>query len=150
MKKLMFALFAALLFMTGNLFADTFEGIDRDNGLAYYSGPRGGRYYINANGKKTYSVKSELVGSILENKIYTGSRGGRYYINCNGNKTYIPRKKGERSSYSYNTSSSKRSCSYSYNKSSSKRSSSYSYKKSSFKRSSSYSYKKSKKRSRRR
>ena len=130
MKKLMFALFAALFFMTGNLFADTFEGIDRDNGRAYYSGPRGGRYYINANGNKTYSAKSELVGRMLENKVYTGPRGGKYYINCNGNKTYISRKKASF-------------------KKTQKRSSSYSYKKSSSKRSSSYSYKKSQKRSRR-
>ena len=142
MKKLMFTLVAALLSLAGNLYADTYEGMDPDN-RHYYIGSRSGRYYINANGKKTYSAKAEISDRMLDDTIYTGPRGGRYYINRNGNKTYIARKKGERSSYSYKSSSPKRSRSYSYKSSGSPRSRSYSYKSSRSTRSRSYSYKSS-------
>lgn len=74
------------------------------NGKTVYTGKRGGKYYINSKGKKTY-IKSNSNNSSSYNyskpkyystssystgkTIYTGSRGGRYYINSNGNKTYI-------------------------------------------------------------
>ena len=100
----MFVIVAALLSIAGNLYADTYTGMDPDYRCCY-TGQRGGRYYINTNGKKTYSVRAEIAGDILKDTVYTGSRGGRYYINCNGNKTCISRKKGtRRSSYSYNSS----------------------------------------------
>ena len=60
-----------------------------------HTGPRGGKYYINSNGNKTY-VKSKSTyrapRSTSSRTIHTGSRGGRYYINSNGNKTYVKKK----------------------------------------------------------
>ncbi len=64
----------------------------------YIIGPRGGCYYINRNGNKTYVDKS-LCGisetynnpSLNQGKYITGPRGGCYYINRNGNKTYADR-----------------------------------------------------------
>ena len=125
MKKIMFAVITVLLFLSGNLYADTFEEMDLDH-RCYFIGPRGGRYYINANGKKTYSVKGELKDKMLDNKIYTGPHGGRYYVNRNGNKTYVSRKQGGYYNYSCKSSSTKRSRSYSCKSSSTKRSRSYS------------------------
>jgi hypothetical protein len=57
-------------------------------GRTIYTGPRGGQYYINGNGNKTYITPPS---TIYNNQIYTGPRGGQYYINQNGNKTYIKR-----------------------------------------------------------
>lgn len=64
-----------------------------------YSGSRGGKYYINRNGNKTYikskkKPRSNYSSPSYKTKssgrtIHTGPRGGRYYINSNGNKTYI-------------------------------------------------------------
>ena len=81
-----------------------------------FKGPRGGKYYYNPNGKKTYvkskvsdylnpkkssnlytlpynnssSSTSNQPSSVNKGKeIQTGPRGGQYYINSNGNKTYI-------------------------------------------------------------
>lgn len=71
-----------------------------------HTGPRGGKYYININGNKTYiksnSSKTNSYNFYYpkynysttpiynsEKTIHTGSRGGKYYINSNGNKTYI-------------------------------------------------------------
>lgn len=51
-----------------------------------YTGPRGGHYYINGNGNKTYVTPQSTINN---NNIQTGPRGGQYYINRNGNKTYI-------------------------------------------------------------
>lgn len=62
----------------------------------YMTGPRGGCYYINGNGNKTY-VDRSLCGSsysygsssVSRGGYITGPRGGCYYINRNGNKTYV-------------------------------------------------------------
>ena len=51
-----------------------------------YTGPRGGQYYINGNGNKTYITPES---TIYTQPVQTGPRGGQYYINGNGNKTYI-------------------------------------------------------------
>lgn len=65
----------------------------------YITGSRGGCYYINRNGNKTY-VDRSLCGSSYssgsssfssQRGYITGSRGGCYYINGNGNKTYVDR-----------------------------------------------------------
>lgn len=64
----------------------------------YITGPHGGCYYINRNGKKTY-VDRSLCGSsysygsssFSRSGYITGPRGGCYYINGNGNKTYVDR-----------------------------------------------------------
>ena len=78
---------------------------------SYFKGPRGGCYYINSNGNKSYvdrslcnksTEKSNSYSSknysTSSNKIsktsrsyYRGSRGGCYYINSNGNKSYVSR-----------------------------------------------------------
>lgn len=72
----------------------------------YYTGSRGGTYYINSSGNKvyskpkssstsTYSIPSSPSSSYYSapsspsRTIQTGSRGGKYYINSNGNKTYV-------------------------------------------------------------
>jgi hypothetical protein len=51
-----------------------------------YTGPRGGHYYINGNGNKTYVTPQSTINS---QNVQTGPRGGQYYINSHGNKTYI-------------------------------------------------------------
>ena len=57
-----------------------------NNNNVIYTGPRGGKYYYNNNGNKTYLPN-------LENKtIYTGPRGGKYYYNSTGTKRYISKK----------------------------------------------------------
>ena len=72
-------------------------------GRTVYVGKRGGKYYINRNGNKTYlpagkkqsqnqlSPRSVKTGS-SNRTIYTGPRGGRYYINSKGRKVYVKRK----------------------------------------------------------
>lgn len=65
----------------------------------YITGPRGGCYYINSNGNKTYVDRSlcgtsqSFSGSSTRSRggYITGPRGGCYYINGNGNKTYVDR-----------------------------------------------------------
>ncbi len=63
-------------------------------GRTYITGPRGGCYYINRNGNKTYVDRSfcgrNTKGSTPSGYI-RGPRGGCYYINRNGNKTYVDR-----------------------------------------------------------
>lgn len=66
------------------------------NDKTIYTGSKGGQYYINSNGNKTYinSDKSPASSSPSYNNntpktIQTGPKGGQYYINGNGNKTYI-------------------------------------------------------------
>jgi hypothetical protein len=70
----------------------------------YILGPRGGCYYINGNGNKTY-VDHSFCGTApsrpatltapsrrSSSSIYIrGPRGGCYYINSHGNKTYVDR-----------------------------------------------------------
>jgi hypothetical protein len=51
-----------------------------------YTGPRGGHYYYNGNGNKTYVTPQSTINS---HNVQTGPRGGQYYINSHGNKTYI-------------------------------------------------------------
>jgi len=51
-----------------------------------YTGPRGGQYYINGNGNKTYITPQSTID---RENVQTGPRGGQYYINSNGRKTYI-------------------------------------------------------------
>jgi hypothetical protein len=62
----------------------------------YITGPRGGCYYINSNGNKTYVDRSLCGGTVSysgsnRGGYITGPRGGCYYINGNGNKTYVDR-----------------------------------------------------------
>lgn len=57
-----------------------------DSNHDLYTGPRGGQYYINGNGNKTYITPQSTID---REYIQTGPRGGKYYINSNGNKTYI-------------------------------------------------------------
>ncbi len=60
-----------------------------------HTGPRGGKYYINSNGNKTYVKSKSTYGaprSTSSRTIHTGPRGGKYYINSNGNKTYVKSK----------------------------------------------------------
>ena len=63
----------------------------------FITGPRGGCYFINGNGNKSY-VDRSLCGSSYTyssrstssgRSYITGPRGGCYYINGNGNKTYV-------------------------------------------------------------
>jgi hypothetical protein len=58
------------------------EGVTHD----VYTGPRGGHYYYNGNGNKTYVTPQSTIDN---NLIQTGPRGGQYYLNSHGNKTYI-------------------------------------------------------------
>ncbi|MEB3346882.1 HNH endonuclease [Aquimarina gracilis] len=87
----------------------TYSRID-NNGRTIYTGNRGGKYYINSNGKKVYvkpkksssnnyystPTYSSPIYSIQSNSssrsIQTGPRGGKYYVNSNGNKTYVKKK----------------------------------------------------------
>ncbi|HEX6911878.1 MAG TPA: hypothetical protein VF142_15855 [Longimicrobium sp.] len=77
-------------------------------------GPRGGCYYINRNGDRTYVDRSACAGSGASaapeplikteressggsrrsgggRQLYVGPRGGCYYINRNGDRTYVDR-----------------------------------------------------------
>jgi hypothetical protein len=70
-------------------------GRRRNNPTKYITGPRGGCYYINSKGKKTYVDRSRCDspsnGRVKSNGYIKGPRGGCYYINGNGNKTYVNR-----------------------------------------------------------
>jgi hypothetical protein len=84
----------------------------------YYTGPKGGCYYINKNGNKTYvdhsfcnrrsegtvakvvTIKSDTSGSANKEfgrvpperlTYYKGPKGGCYYISKKGNKVYVER-----------------------------------------------------------
>jgi hypothetical protein len=60
----------------------------------YITGPRGGCYYINGSGNKTYVDRSFCGGSVPDSNpsgYIRGPRGGCYYINSGGNKTYVDR-----------------------------------------------------------
>ena len=64
------------------------------DGKTYITGPRGGCYYINSNGNKTY-VDHSLCGTSYSESSYTwhtGPRGGQYYYNSKGKKVYKKRK----------------------------------------------------------
>ena len=70
----------------------------------YIRGPRGGCYYINSSGNKTYVDRSLCGSEEPSQPLYLtppkssssggyirGPRGGCYYINSSGNKTYVDR-----------------------------------------------------------
>ncbi len=66
-------------------------------GEAVYQGEKGGQYYINKSGNKTY-LKD--VDKVVENKkgpngevVYVGSKGGQYYLNKKGEKVYLSQEK---------------------------------------------------------
>ncbi len=75
------------------------SSVANSRGYIYITGPRGGCYYINRNGNKTYVDRSLCVSlqgysdstSRSQSRYITGPRGGCYYINRNGNKTYVDR-----------------------------------------------------------
>lgn len=62
-------------------------------GQAVYEGVKGGIYYINKNGNKTYLKEDDKLVANKKGpngeKVYTGPKGGEYYINKNGNKIYL-------------------------------------------------------------
>ena len=78
------------------------------DGRTYYTGPRGGCYYINSNGNKTYvdhsycstdSSNSSSSSNYSSSSSYssdhvwhTWPRWGTYYINSKGNKVYKKKK----------------------------------------------------------
>ncbi|NJK96965.1 MAG: hypothetical protein HC905_20415 [Bacteroidales bacterium] len=62
-----------------------------------YEGIKGGIYYINKNGNKTYLKEEDKIVSGKKGpegqKVYLGPQGGEYYINKNGNKVYLKNNK---------------------------------------------------------
>ncbi len=66
-------------------------------GQAVYEGVKGGIYYINKNGNKTYLKENDKVVSGKKGpdgqNVYAGPQGGEYYLNKNGNKVYLKSKK---------------------------------------------------------
>jgi hypothetical protein len=72
---------------------------DISNSSGYITGPRGGCYYINRNGNKTY-VSREMCGGTDTNYqknvsssdgYIRGPRGGCYYVTSGGRKQYVDR-----------------------------------------------------------
>jgi hypothetical protein len=63
------------------------------DGQPVYEGPKGGTYYINKNGNKTYlKVDDNVVpGKKGPNgeTVYLGPKGGNYYFNKAGEKKYL-------------------------------------------------------------
>ena len=77
------------------------------NGRALFEGIRGGLFYLNSRGNRTYVPRDSLqnngstvstgstgskvrsTGSATVRSISVGPRGGQFYINSKGNKTYI-------------------------------------------------------------
>jgi hypothetical protein len=86
-------LFSHFILDTQNILAAS--GRRRNGNTKYITGPRGGCYYINSKGKKTYvdrsSCGSPSNGRVTSSGYIRGPRGGCYYINANGNKTYVNR-----------------------------------------------------------
>ncbi|NJO68233.1 MAG: hypothetical protein HC830_02240 [Bacteroidetes bacterium] len=66
-------------------------------GQPVYEGIKGGIYYINKNGNKTYLKEEDKIVSGKKGpegqKVYLGPQGGEYYINKNGNKVYLKNNK---------------------------------------------------------
>lgn len=63
------------------------------DGQAVYEGPKGGQYFINKNGNKTYLKADD---NIVQGKkgpngetVYLGPKGGQYYLNKKGDKVYL-------------------------------------------------------------
>jgi hypothetical protein len=75
--------------------ASAAAGHRRNSATKYITGPRGGCYYINSRGKKTYVDRSRCGspsnGRVTSSGYIRGPRGGCYHINGNGNKTYVNR-----------------------------------------------------------
>lgn len=78
------------------------DGEDTPSGSReYITGPRGGCYYINGNGNKTYVARSMCGGATTnyQRKVslsssggyIRGPRGGCYYITGGGRKQYVDR-----------------------------------------------------------
>jgi len=63
------------------------------DGQAVYEGPKGGQYYINKNGNKTYLKPDDNVVPGKKGPdgqtVYLGPKGGQYYLNKNGDKVYL-------------------------------------------------------------
>jgi hypothetical protein len=53
----------------------------------YYIGPKGGEYYVNQNGNRTY-YNSAPAGK----DVFVGPNGGEYYYSDSGKKVYIRKK----------------------------------------------------------
>ncbi len=62
-------------------------------GETVYQGAKGGQYYINKTGVKTYlkDVDKVVPGKKGPNGevVYVGSQGGQYYLNKSGEKVYL-------------------------------------------------------------
>jgi len=62
------------------------------NGEKVYEGAKGGQYYINKNGNKTYLKDEETVVAGKKGPkgetVYVGPKGGQYYYK-DGNKVYL-------------------------------------------------------------
>lgn len=90
------------------------EEVRRSGGRQLHVGSRGGCYYMNGSGNKTYVDRSECAGIGVSDapqplvsspatspraeprrsggrQLHVGPRGGCYYINGNSNKTYVDR-----------------------------------------------------------
>lgn len=66
----------------------SYVGSNSSSAHAIETGPRGGEYYINGNGNRTYITPQTTYD---REPVQTGPRGGQYYYNSNGRKTYIKR-----------------------------------------------------------
>lgn len=73
---------------------------DKPQERRYFTGPRGGCYYLNSSGNKSYvdrslcGEESALPSTSSGSKGYIrGPKGGCYYINSRGKKTYVSRSK---------------------------------------------------------
>jgi colicin import membrane protein len=68
------------------------------DGQVVYEGSKGGQYYLNKSGNKTY-LKDD--SNVVQGKkgpngetVYAGPKGGQYYLNKSGDKVYLtPEKK---------------------------------------------------------
>jgi hypothetical protein len=63
------------------------------SGAVVYEGTRGGHYYINSSGQKSYVkefVGAKIIGKTHDGQtIYEGPHGGRFYYNSAGTKVYV-------------------------------------------------------------
>ncbi len=66
------------------------------DGKTVYEGSRGGYYYVNDKGDKTYVkdfIGAKIVGKTAGGlNIYEGPHGGRFYYNESGSKVYVKKK----------------------------------------------------------
>ena len=77
-----------------NLTSDAVVG-KTASGQPVYEGSRGGHYYINNSGKKSYVedfIGAKVVGKTKDGQnIYEGPHGGHFYYNSSGSKVYVRR-----------------------------------------------------------